>query len=221
LSVIVALDDIDLSLARNVTEDVCDLVKGFKIGLPFILRNGLSSVKAIRNLCRDVLWIADLKLADIGYVMSRTVQMLAGSFDAVIAHSFVGIEGALDELTDVCRKLDIKLILVSTMSHPGATEIYDFVLFKIRDLTNRVGPWGLVAPATRKDIIRFLRLILDIDKKILAPGVGPQGALPGDALCAGADYEIIGRLITRSKTPRRETEEILNLQREALKRCKG
>jgi orotidine-5'-phosphate decarboxylase len=78
-----------------------------------------------------------------------------------------------------------------------------------------------VAPATRKDIIRFLRLILDIDKKILAPGVGPQGALPGDALCAGADYEIIGRLITRSKTPRRETEEILNLQREALKRCKG
>jgi orotidine-5'-phosphate decarboxylase len=220
LSVIVAIDDMNPEKSKIVVKDTCEYVSGFKIGLPFLLENGINIVHNLKELCKDKMWIADLKLADIGYIMSLIALKLRGIFDYVIAHSFVGVEGALDELSETCRKTGLNLILVATMTHKDARNIYDYMLVKIREIIERTGAWGIVAPATRKDIIKFLREILGLKISILSPGIGPQGALPGEALCAGANYEIIGRLITEAKDYKEKVIEILELQREALRRCR-
>ncbi len=43
---------------------------------------------------------------------------------------------------------------------------------------------------------------------ILTPGIGAQGAQPGDAIKNGADYEIVGRAIYTSDNPQKSAEEI-------------
>ena len=95
------------------------------------------------------------------------------------------------------------------MSHLGSKEIMSQVKHKLFEVINRIQPWGVVLPATIPEVIKEGRNELSKGLKILAPGVGAQGALPGDALCAGANYEIVGRLITRSSKPREAAESVL------------
>jgi len=207
------------SWSMRIAEEVGDLVHGVKIGLPLVLDIGLQRVGDLLSVFKGIK-IADLKLADIGDVMCLTLERLASiGIDAVIAHAFVGFRGAIDKLSSRCRELGVKLILVVSMSHPGSSEIMDEVIDKLVDVARRACAWGVVAPATRLDVVRYVRSQLP-EAKILCPGVGVQGASPGDALCAGADYEIVGRLITRSDSPRRSALEVLEMQRKKLAICR-
>lgn len=218
---LVALDDLSTDKASILARSLCGLASGFKVGLPFLLRNGVSSLKSLRAGCSDALWVADLKLADIGYVMKLTASMVLDSVDAMIAHGFVGVRGALDELKEYLDSLGKKLVVVVSMSHPGAEEVYDKALSSILSVAAKLKPWGVVAPATRPSIIRVTRETLGQGVKILSPGVGAQGARPGEALCAGADYEIVGRLITGAEDPIASAEKVVSEQEEMLRRCRG
>ena len=207
--------------AAGVVEALCGEVAGFKVGLPYILMYGLREIEDLRDSCPKGLWIGDLKLADIASTMKATVEAVGHLFDAVIAHSAIGYKGALDGLSEYLRSRGINLILVATMSHPGATEFYDLILDRIPDLARRLQAWGLVAPATRLHVIKRLRESLGASVRILSPGVGAQGARPGDALCAGADYEIVGRAITQARDPISAALEILESQRRAVESCRA
>jgi len=219
--VIVALDSLEggLHAASRITDELCDHVAGFKVGLPLVLRYGVAVATRLRSICSNRLWIADFKLADIGEIMKSVVEPVAGSIDAVIAHSFVGVKGALGDLKAFLDSIDKKLILVATMSHPGAEEVYDHVLDLVDGVIEQVRPWGLVAPATRPAIVARLRRRHPW-ATILAPGVGVQGARPGTALCHGADYEIAGRMVTLSHSPLEALKRIGLEQEEALRRCR-
>ncbi len=219
MGVIVALDsDIKIAKAKQIVNSLCGESFGFKIGLPFIIQHGLRETSMLARLCTDSVWIADLKLADIGTIMTSTVSILLEIFDAYIAHSFIGYRQALDELNSYLKLHNKKLILVASMSHHGSLEVYDRNLLPIIDIIQRTSPWAVVAPATRPKTLRLLREKLPY--LILAPGIGAQGAKPGDALCEGADYEIIGRLITRSNDPIGSFFEIVEKQKEKLSRCR-
>ena len=201
-----------------------DVVSGFKIGLPALLRLGIDRIRDIVKPYSDkgLLLIADLKLADIGFVMKLSAEVVSyAGFNAVIAHSFVGVEGALEILAQRCRELGLKLITVVSMSHPAASKMFDPMLEQLIDIARRVNAWGIVVPATRPDIIKKARQLVGSGIKILAPGVGAQGAAPGVAICSGADYEIVGRSITYSEDPYRAALQILNEQRERVAQCRG
>ena len=220
MGVIVALDaGISFTKAKHIVDSLCSHVFGFKVGLPFLLQHGLRETSRLTRLCQDSVWIADLKLADIGAIMISTASMLLGAFDAFIAHSFIGYQQALDELNNYLKKHNKKTVIIASMSHRGALEIYDKNLQNIIDLIQHISPWAVVAPATRPSIIRILRE--KVPSIILSPGIGAQGAEPGDALCAGANYEIIGRLITRSRDPISKFFEVVEKQEEKLSRCRG
>jgi len=216
---IVALDRVSYERAVSIVSGLCRVVSGFKVGLPFLLRYGLSGLEKLKSLCSEKMWIADLKLADIGYVMASVVELLAGKIDAVIAHAFVGYKGALDELKELSQKLGIKLIVVAAMSHLGSTELYDIVLGGIVKIVERVAPWGIVVPATRPKLISVFRKMFDCQLALLAPGIGVQGARPGDAICAGADYEIVGRLIVDSDNPLETAMRIISEQQRCERWC--
>lgn len=200
--VIVALDPepgVSLDYWRDLTSTLCGLVAGFKIGLPFIFSYGVGGLRVVRSSC-DKMVIADFKLADVEHVMVSVLEHVVGYVDGVIAHSFIGVEGALGGLKSYLDSIGVKLILVISMSHPGSLEVIDVNMDRLLWVASRLKPWGLVAPATRPRVIAYVKGRAPW-AKILAPGVGPQGARPGEGLRAGADYEIVGRLVTRAPNP--------------------
>lgn len=216
MTLIVALDK---PQSLGLVDTLCGVASGFKIGVPLLLDVGLEGLRRARSRCSDALWVADMKLADIGHVMALTARRLAGLVDAVIAHGFVGLESALDILAEECRRMGMKLVVIASMSHPGS-RIYDKVLEDVLEVIEAVKPWGVVAPATRPNIIRRVRRRLGCSVAILSPGIGAQGASPGDAICAGADYEIVGRAITSSENPLQAARNILEQQRRCRRACR-
>ncbi len=77
-----------------------------------------------------------------------------------------------------------------------------------------VGATGIVAGATRPELIRRLREVVG-PLLILAPGIGPQGGDPRQALQHGADHLIVGRRITAARDPTKATNEVLEEIRHA------
>lgn len=183
----------------NLISSLCDFVAGFKVGLPFMFSYGVSGLRALRGSC-DRFLIADFKLADIDHVMVLTVSHVIGYVDGVIAHAFIGFKGGLEGLKEYLDGLGVKLILIISMSHAGSVDVIDVNVDRLLWVADRLRPWGLVAPATRPSVISYARERAPW-AKILAPGVGVQGARPGDGIRAGADYEIIGRLVTEAPDP--------------------
>ncbi|BES80853.1 hypothetical protein PABY_04200 [Pyrodictium abyssi] len=218
MGLIVALDSPDRGF-EGLVEDLCGVVDGFKLGLPLLMGRGPGYAAELRSRCREGIWIADLKLADIGHVMKLTTSLVVDHVDAVIAHGFVGVKGALGELKEFLESRGRKLIVVASMSHPGAEEVYDKALPLILDAIEELGPWGVVAPATRPHVTTSIRERLGPRVAIVSPGVGAQGAEPGAALCAGADYEIVGRLIVSSPDPRSAALAVREAQRRRLASC--
>ena len=206
-----------LPRALRVVEAGCSEGVGAKIGWPFILEYGLLGVAEAREACGGGLLVADLKLADIGHVMRLTVERLRGLVDAVIAHAFPGVAGALGELKEALDEAGVKLVLVVAMSHPGAEEALNPCRGRLLAVAEKLKPWGVVAPATRPELVAEARRRLP-EAVILSPGVGAQGARPGDALCAGADIEIVGRAVYKAPDPAGKLRE---LSEEALRRCRN
>ncbi len=208
LPVIVGLDALggDRGRVEEIIRLLCGRVRGFKIGLPGLVADpGLG--RAARAQCPDALLVADLKLADIADTMIRVARVAEGWADAVIAHAFPGYEGALDGLSSYLEERGMRLVAVVAMSNPGARETMDPVLDRLVEAARRAGAWGLVAPATRPEVVSRARSLYP-EAVIMSPGVGAQGAEPGSAIRAGADLEIIGRMIAASPDPARVVESL-------------
>jgi orotidine-5'-phosphate decarboxylase len=205
---------LDVPLPEGVLSELSEVVGVLKIGWPIIVELGLDRVAELVRAGSWVEVIADLKLADIYETMSKVVSKL-GFADSFIAHSFVGVEGALGPLK---RELDAKgkgLYLVLSMSHPGWNDgFYSDLLPVVRS----VSPKGVVVGATKPEMISRVRADLG-SLKIISPGVGAQGAKPGSALCRGADVEIVGRRIYSSRDPVREAVLVVEEARSTLSEC--
>ncbi|BDC19633.1 orotidine 5'-phosphate decarboxylase / HUMPS family protein [Acidianus sp. HS-5] len=194
---------------------VSEYLYGIKIGYPLLLRKGVEGVKEILRGIKVDEVIMDLKLADIDNTMISIVKQLNFA-DSFIAHSFIGIKGALGELKDFLDEERKKLYLLSSMSHKGWNdELYPY----IREVIKNLNPYGIVAPATKIEVLRKVRKDFP-DKVIISPGVGAQGGKIGDALCNGADYEIIGRIIYTSSDLESTVKEIFKIQEEKINECK-
>ncbi len=63
---------------------------------------------------------------------------------------------------------------------------------------------GIQVPGTKPNRISEIRRKVGNSLIIISCGVGAQGPLYGSAIVAGADYEIIGRIIYNSERPEEE-----------------
>lgn len=213
-----------LGWALRIVDKTKDLVAGYELGLPMIIRSGgLNNLaKLLDSIGDEKLKIADIKLADINDMMILSIDPLINiGFNAFTAHSFIGYNGGLRDLGEYLSRKNVLLISIVSMSHRGGVELFDKLMDKLVDIAIRSGSWGLVAPATRPWILRQLRRLLEARGwrhiRIISPGIGAQGGLPGEALRNGADFEVIGRLITRNDFPRRKALEIVSIHEGILK----
>lgn len=205
----------------DMLEKTKDLAYGYKVGLPLILDRGIEVVSNIKR-ATGLEVIVDLKLADIGEVMVSTARRVyERGADAVIAHGFVGVKDALDKLVEESKRLGRKVILVASMTHTGSTQYIDKHFEEIVKDAIDLSIHGIVVPATRPTLVKLARSIAGDRLKIYSPGIGAQGAEPGTALCEGADFEIIGRSITRAPDPRASILDIYEKMKRRLRSCGG
>ena len=199
---ILALDVYEREDALRIAEEVRDYLWAIKVNWPLILGSGISIISELKERTGLPI-IADFKVADIPntnrLIAKKTFE--AGA-DYLIAHGFVGRDSikAIQEEGEV--------IIVVEMSHPGAKEFIQPTVDKLMELANEIKPFGIIAPATRPERVRYIRRKVDRDIKILTPGVGAQGGSAVETLKAGADYIIVGRAIYKSKNPRESAKKI-------------
>ncbi len=210
---IVALDLIrdirEFNWIRNFIAESSEYVVGYKIGVPMMLSYGLENIKLlIDSSDDDLIWIADMKLADIGYVGRLVIDLIYKTgFDAIIMHTFIGYKGGAGESIEYSKDIGLSPIAVAAMSHPGAEEYLNPVSKSLLIKSLDYPVEGYILPATFTKYISEYRELVG-DRVILSPGVGVQGAPPSSAVAAGADIEIIGRLIYMDEEPISRVREI-------------
>ena len=204
----VTVDEWDIYRLREFMIGVSPYVVGFKIGIPTIFSFGLDNLNKIFQRIDDTLFIADVKLADIGYIGRKTSELIYKSgFHAIIIHGFIGFEGGLKDIIGYAYDIGLSTILVAAMSHPGGEEYINRFTRTIIEKSLELPIDGYILPATYPNYIREFRDLIG-DRLILCPGVGAQGAKPGSAIDMGADGEIIGRLIYMDEKPISRVREL-------------
>jgi orotidine-5'-phosphate decarboxylase len=196
--IILALDATDRKKALEVCEQAAKYVDAIKVGYPLILAVGLDFIGELRRFGKPI--IADLKVADIPEISRRICQQaVKKGADYVIIHGFVG-----EDVVKACSEV-AEIFVVTEMSHPGAN---DFMATSSEEIGRmaRKHAYGIVAPATRPEKIKKLREIVG-GLVIISPGVKAQGAEVGDAIMAGADFEIVGRGIYQAEDPGKAAKE--------------
>ncbi len=174
-------------------------VAAVKVGWTPILEYG---PEIIGRLSTRVPVIVDIKLADVPHVAGEVARRLIDrGACCVIAHGFLG-----RSLRDLPLE---RVYVVAKMTVPTFYDAHlEDVVFTALDL----GARGLVLPANDPATLRRVREAVGCGPPIISPGVGPQGAAPGDALRNGASFEIVGRFLVED--PRR-----LELWREVKPTC--
>lgn len=200
----------------ELLEGLRDYVVAVKFGLPTIMSLGITGVKEIISSCREYYYIADVKFADIGYIGRLIAEILDGvGFDAIIAHTIIGLKGGLEELVEEVKARNGALFALCAMSHRGAEEFLNRHFEELLDTALKLNIKSFILPATMPKYIREVRLKCP-NAIIASPGIGAQGAKPGSAIESGADFEIIGRMIYKAKDPlntARKLKEVLRWRR--------
>lgn len=183
-----------------------DLLAGVKLGLPALLSVGPEGLRELVESFGDAnYFIADFKLADIEDVVRVSAQrILRLGFDGAIVHLFPMCYSKLAE-REAGRSLDV-FGLVSMSCH---SPLLDAHLDDLLSYAVKLGLAGVVVGATKPAAVKRAREVLGQGGVIISPGVGAQGAEPGSAVRAGADFEIIGRSVVASPEPRLILERIV------------
>jgi orotidine-5'-phosphate decarboxylase len=192
---------------------ICAVKINHHLTLPLGTFDGVQQlVEQIRG--QGLLAIMDAKVNDIGATNQVIAEYYyAAGFDALIANPFVGWEEGLKPLFEVSKRLNRGVILLTYMSHKGASEGYgqtiidpetcqqipQYISFAQKAL--KWGAAGVVVGATVPEKIAEVKRILGEKVDIYSPGVGAQGGAAETAVKAGANYLIIGREIINSDDP--------------------
>jgi orotidine-5'-phosphate decarboxylase len=205
-----------LANAQDVLETVHPYICAVKLNHHLVLPLGtFNGVKKLVNQAHEkgLLAIMDCKANDIGATNQVIAEYYyAAGFDALIANPFIGWEEGLQPIFDLARRLQRGVILLTYMSHKGASEGYGQI---VRDETGAETPqyisfakkamkWGsdgAVVGATYPEKIREIHGILGENVPIYSPGIGAQGGAAETAAKAGARYFIVGRSITLANNP--------------------
>lgn len=197
---IFSLDVIEKNDALKLAKIVARYVDAIKINYPIVLANGLSIIEEIKRIT-DFPIIADFKVADVPITARKILDLTfnAGA-DAIMVHGFVGPDIAKD-CVDFARKREKGIFFVTELTSPGGAVFTQLIADDVARMAKNLHATGVQAPGTRPHRIRTIRQIVGDELIIISCGIGAQGGQVGSAISAGADYEMIGRMIYNSTDP--------------------
>jgi orotidine-5'-phosphate decarboxylase len=202
---------------------VCAVKFNHHLTLPLGVFNGVQKLLEKAHE-KELPTIMDCKVNDIG----STNQVIAeyyyeAGFDALIANPFVGWDEGLKPVFEVAKKRGKGVIILTYMSHKGASEGYGQTVMDAESgqktpqymvFAKKALKWnadGVVVGATYPEKIKEVHAILGGKIPIYSPGVGVQGGEIESAIKAGATYLIVGRAITLSENPAETAERIKDM----------
>jgi orotidine-5'-phosphate decarboxylase len=202
---------------------ICAVKFNHHLTLPLGLFNGVQKLLEKAHE-KELPTIMDCKVNDIG----STNQVIAeyyyeAGFDALIANPFVGWDEGLKPVFEAAKKRGKGVILLTYMSHKGASEGYGQTVvdaesgqktFQYMVFAKKALKWnadGVVVGATCPEKIKEVYAVLGGKIPIYSPGVGVQGGEIKSAMKAGATYLIVGRAITLSENPVETAERIRSM----------
>lgn len=216
-----------LTKAEAILEQVYPYLCAVKINNHLVLPLGLfDGVKILVDKihAKGLLAIMDAKVNDIG----NTNQIIAdyyyaAGFDAIIANPFIGWEDGLKPIFEASRKQNKGVILLTYMSHKGASEGYgqtvidpatgastpQYMMFAKKDVVYEAD--GAVVGATVPEKIKEISEVLGEKVPIYSPGVGAQGGSAETAVKAGTSYLIVGREIVSAVNPAEASRKLRDL----------
>lgn len=222
--IILALDVDDQKTAFDHLKTLGHLVGAVKLGPRLVYRYGSEFVKECAKTCPV---FVDNKYFDIPSTMVAAVQ---ASFDSgatlVTAHALSGSE-ALKQLSDLEKKLNqirpFKILAVTVLTSWDEKSFPpSFKVLPVQD--HVVGLANLVVDSGLSGIVcsgHELNLLKDKNLYKVVPGIRFTSSAdsnhdqkrvmsPKEALSAGAQALVIGRVLLQSKNPEKDIQDILN-----------
>ena len=206
LPVILALDTKDIDLASKWIKNSADQIDHFKVGLEFYLLHGFEGIKKLQQVANFKLFL-DLKLYDIPNTVKGAVESVSNLNPKFLT---VHASGGSKMIQEASKALPNGLITAVTVLTSFSEDEFSKLgnSQSIQQTTNNwasmaidAGAKALVCSPYEVSQLRSLGL-----KSILiTPGVRVEGdemsdqvrvMTPKDAICAGADFVVIGRSIT-------------------------
>lgn len=212
---IVALDTDNLETAEKLTDELISVVKIFKVGSVLFTACGVQVIKMIQRKGAAV--FLDLKFHDIPHTVSHAVEA-ACEYDL----SFLTVHtlGASQMLKAAVRARDhakakTKILGVTILTSMDKSQLEEVGLSasvneEVLCLAQMAKSCGLDGVVASPQEIGFLRPNLGDDFLIVTPGIRPRQPMEDDqrrtmqakeAISAGANYLVVGRPITQSKSP--------------------
>jgi orotidine-5'-phosphate decarboxylase len=210
-----------LAVLEAVNPYACAVKINHHLTLPLGVFDG---VQTLVNKAHDfsLQAIMDCKVNDIGNTNKAIAEYYyEAGFDALIANPFVGWEEGLQPIFDIAKQKERGVILLTYMSHKGATEGYGQAVVdaetgkattQYRVFAKKALLWkadGAVVGATVPAKIREIHDILGEAVPIYSPGVGAQGGGAEEARHSGSRYLIVGREITMAENPVEAARKLL------------
>ena len=189
------------SIAKKIIDETCDLVDYYKINPAFYLGGNLKDLYLIAEYLnqRNILWIYDGKLGDIGNTSERYADYVYDYLkaSATTLNPYLGLD-ALEPF--IKRKDKINFLLCKT-SNSQARVFQSNIWANIAKSANEYENIGLVVACNKETNIDSVRLI---NKKsyILSPGLGYQKgkiSYKDDKVIYSASRSIINSKDYRSK----------------------
>ncbi len=216
---IVALDEPDLALARQLVSELGSSVSFYKVGLTLLAQGGLDLAHELAAAGKHV--FQDWKLHDIGAQVEGAARAASASAcDLLTVHAEpqvmkAALQGRGDTATKILGVTVLTSLAQGDLDDMGyALELSDLVKRRV-DQAVECDLDGVVSSPHEAAMIRarvpegFL---------IVTPGVRPEGAdindqqriaTPQQAFLNGASHVVVGRPITRAPDPRAAVQSIL------------
>ncbi len=217
-AIICALDFKDPREAKNLVEELGDMVRIYKVGMLLQFNGGLDIISWLLERNKKV--FLDMKYYDIPETVGSVVQEVARK-----GIHFLTVHGnskIIQHAMQAKGNSPLKLLAVTLLTSMDAEDLQELgVSCSVEDLVfNRVqkaldyGCEGVIASGREAEIIRnkFGNNII-----IITPGIRPSGQVihehkravtPREAVNSGADYLVVGRPIYQSSDPRKVVQEI-------------
>ncbi len=223
--IIVALDVGTGAEAISLALTLAPFAGWMKIGLQLFTAEGPGLVRAIRETGANV--FLDLKLHDIPNTVARAVESVARLDVQMLTLHLAGgsdmIRAAVSAAPENLLLLGVTVLTSAsseTLREIGMIEDVSGQTIRLAKIGTDCGVGGIVASAHE---ISELRTTVGQKLKLVVPGIRLRGGekhdqkrtmTPAAAIAAGADYLVVGRVITGASDPllaaRKIVEEIEN-----------
>lgn len=218
--IICALDTTDFDVAVRLAKAVAGKVAMVKLGLGFFVAHGIPGVRKILDLGVKV--FLDLKLHDIPNTVNSAIESIR---DLDVEMLTIHVSGGRNMIEKAVRSLEgsgvmpVGVTVLTSMDERDLSElgvqhsVANHVI-KLVDLAVSAGLNAIVCSAHEVSVIKskYPNIVL------VVPGIRnthvshdqKRVQSVADALSAGADYLVIGRMISESSDPAAAVDEIVS-----------